>query len=193
MITQIVTQNQKLLGYVVDKYFLPYNLILSTCKSLPKADKTIIGARVRNFVTTSDGSYDLKRDCLSSLEGSILNLDVKDICFIEREPCEDDLAVLSSFWRLNKLTSNFVYTITDNNFKVLGFIMTNSRIEYGKDCYICMFEVINKGSSNGSRIISNLSKKVSMRGYSCLSAISFWNKMGAIFIDDFHFKIRQNI
>lgn len=193
MIVQVVSQEQKLMGYVVNNYFLPKNLLFSICESLPKADKTVVGIKVNDFIVTTLGNYAVYSDYLKVLSSNDFGLSIKKICFLERPPDTDDMVDLSSFWRIYCVSRSIVYTVLDNNFNILGFIMTDTRLKVGGTCYVCMFEVVSKGDKNGTRIISELIKLVSLKGYSCVTAIPFWKSMGAEFSDNFHFKLLQHI
>lgn len=193
MVVQVVSKDQLPLGYVISDYFIPYNVILSLCKNLPKVDKTVLGIEVKGSIVTVDSIFPICNDYLIILYNLRFEFDIRDICFLERKPDLNDLSNLSSFWKSCDVVSSYTYTVVDKYLNVLGFIMTDTRIKYGGTCYICMFEIISKGNKVGSRVINELLKSVSLKGYSCVTAIPFWRSMSANFSDDFHFKISQHI
>lgn len=193
MIVQVVSKDQVLLGYLISDYFIPYIVISSLCKNLPRVDKTVLGALVKDSIVTVDSVFPIYSDYLILLSRLRFKFDNRDICFLERKPDLNDLSDLSSFWRSCNTVSGYTYTILDKYLNVLGFIMTDKRIKYGSTCYIRMFEIVSKGNKIGTRVINELLKLVSLKGYSCVTSVSFWKSMSANFSDDFHFKISQHI
>lgn len=193
MIVQLVDTKQSHLGYTINNVFYPYDFINSVVKGELPCDKTEFAKQTPYGVVTQNQMYHYVSDYLESLKSQNLSIDFNDISFIERKPTDDELYDLSSFWKISKCTTRYVYTIVDNKLSTLGYFITNKNIYTACDCYLAMIEILDKNRGIGTSVVSKLLKLTSIQGISCVTARDFWARNGAVFSKDNRFKILREI
>lgn len=193
MITLVVDRNQSKLGYVIDNSFFPISFINSIFDEELIVNETKIGTIIGQIVVVGNNCYSLCDDFLYKYREVCTDYKLKDISFIKRSPNEDELEGLSSYWSSFEIQFKNVYTIVDNNLRILGYFVSNKDIYMSNICYIGMIEILDKNRGIGTKAISRLKKITSIRGLSCVSAVNFWSRNGAKFSDFNRFEIPQDI
>ena len=201
MIQTIISQSGNTRGWLVDEVFVPIGVLrffspqtslrgMKVVGTIDKSGVRIRGKRYPNILKVINS-----KNCREVLRSFIVNgIILHDVLFF---PCslEDiDTDKVSSFWKVAyglPLRSYSVITITDSNFKLLGYLFLRQDLFKSKSIYINMLEVINKQVGVGTNIVSRLKALgINISGLSTADAISFWEKQGAKITDKYnHFTI----
>ena len=191
MIVQVVNKNQRVMGYVIDNYFYPINFITHITSQIP-FKSTVFGYEKRNG-TLVDGILYKSTDYLLQLKKQKTSLQFNDLSFIERKPTDEELNNLSSFWQIKYRSTRYFYTIVDSDLTILGYFITNKSIYHSSTCYLAMIEIIEKNRGIGTSVVRKLSSMISITGLSCIDAVNFWERNGAVFHEDNRFDLVRNI
>lgn len=201
MIQTIISQSGNTRGWLIDDYFVPIGVLkfftpqsslrgMKVNGVIDKSGVKIRGKRYPNILKVINS-----KNCREVLRSFIVNgIILHDVLFFPCSLYDIDNEKVSSFWKVAfdlPLRSYYVITVTDSNFKTLGYLFLRQDLFKSKSIYINMLEVIERQKGNGTSIVSRLKALgIGISGISTSDAISFWEKQGARIVDKYnHFTI----
>lgn len=201
MVQTIISQSGNTRGWLVDDYFIPIGLLkfftsqgtlrgMKVVGTIDKSGVKIRGKRYPNILKVINS-----KNCREVLRSFIVNgIILHDVLFFPCSLSDIDTEGISSFWKVAfdlPLRSYSVITVTDSNFKMLGYLFLRQDLFKSKSIYINMIEVIDKQKGIGTNIVSRLKELgIGISGLSTSDAIPFWEKQGAKIVDKHnHFTI----
>lgn len=195
MIQTIISQSGNTRGWLIDDYFIPIGVLkffsplssLRGVKIIGIIDKS--GVRVRGKRYPNILKVINIKNCREVLRSFIVNgVELHNILFFPCSLCDLNCDSLSSFWKVAtdlSLKSFSVVAVTDSKFNQLGYIFMKQDLFRTKNIYINMFEVLNRGKGNGTKIVSKLKDLgFNISGLAVTDSIPFWEKQGAVITDN---------
>lgn len=192
MLRIIISKSNRICGYALDDIFINSYLI----KYLISDSIVDINNKAKSFTMRKENlrvfGVDTYQEVLTKLAS--LGFHLNDIIFV---PCKyddidtEDVSVLFNIARDLKIRRINLYMCIDTSvFNPVAYLMLNRNMFFYNDLHIFIIECIRKSEGYGTKVIKQLKNlQKSLNGLSVVTAIDFWESVGAVIENNNHFTV----